>query len=81
MRRLACRAPGHRCWLPGSGKTSLTVKLGRKLCLPVVHLDMLYWRPGWKASDKAGFRARVANARAKVGSSTAGSRGWPSIPP
>jgi adenylate kinase family enzyme len=47
---------------PGSGKTSLTLKLGRKLDLPAVHLDVLYWRPGWKASDKASFRTRVADA-------------------
>ncbi|UPK31679.1 AAA family ATPase [Bradyrhizobium sp. 186] len=46
----------------GSGKTSLALKLGRKLALPVVHLDVLYWRPGWKPSDKTSFRARVAEA-------------------
>lgn len=46
----------------GSGKTSLALKLGRKLDMPVVHLDVLYWRPGWKPSDKASFRARVADA-------------------
>ena len=45
----------------GSGKTSLALKLGRKLGISVVHLDVLYWRPGWKASDKSGFRARVAD--------------------
>ena len=47
---------------PGGGKTSLALKLGRKLALPVVHLDVLYWRPGWKACDKASFRVRVAEA-------------------
>ena len=46
----------------GSGKTSLALKLGRKLGLPVIHLDVLYWRPGWKASDTASFRVRVAEA-------------------
>jgi adenylate kinase family enzyme len=51
----------------GSGKTSLALKLGRKLGLPVVHLDVLYWRPGWKASDKASFRVRVADAIAGEG--------------
>ena len=51
----------------GSGKTSLALKLGRKLGLPVVHLDVLYWRSGWKASDKASFRARVADAIADEG--------------
>lgn len=46
----------------GSGKTSLALKLGRTLGLPVVHLDVLYWRPGWKACDTASFRVRVADA-------------------
>ncbi len=46
----------------GSGKTSLSRNLGRQLGLPVVHLDVLYWRPGWKPSDTAGFRVRVAEA-------------------
>jgi adenylate kinase family enzyme len=52
---------------PGSGKTRLALKLGRKLGLPVVHLDVLYWWPGWKASDKASFRVRVADAIAGEG--------------
>ncbi|MCK1619407.1 AAA family ATPase [Bradyrhizobium sp. 159] len=46
----------------GSGKTSLSRNLGQKLDLPVVHLDVLYWRSGWKPSDKANFRSRVAEA-------------------
>ena len=46
----------------GSGKTSLALKLGRKLGLPVVHLDVLYWRPRWKPSDTASFRVRVTDA-------------------
>ena len=51
----------------GSGKTSLALRLGRNLDLPVVHLDPLYWRPGWKESDKASFRVRVADAIAGEG--------------
>jgi adenylate kinase family enzyme len=51
----------------GSGKTSLARNLGRKLALPVVHLDVLYWRPGWKPSDTASFRRRVADAIASDG--------------
>lgn len=46
----------------GSGKTRLAVNLGRKLDLPVVHLDVLYWQPGWTPSDTASFRTRVAEA-------------------
>ena len=46
----------------GSGKSRLSLALGRKLDLPVVHLDVLYWRPGWKPSDSADFRRRVSEA-------------------
>jgi adenylate kinase family enzyme len=52
---------------PGSGKTYLSRALGRSLGLPVIHLDVLYWRPGWVASDTASFRVRVAEAIAGEG--------------
>jgi adenylate kinase family enzyme len=51
----------------GSVKTSLALKLGRKLGLAVVHLDVLYWRPGWNPSDRTSFRSRVADAIAGEG--------------
>ncbi|WP_135552572.1 P-loop NTPase family protein [Paenibacillus cymbidii] len=32
---------------PGSGKSTLARRLGSMLGLEVIHLDMLYWHPGW----------------------------------
>ena len=36
----------------GAGKSTLARQLGAKLHLPVVHLDKLYWKPGWMESSK-----------------------------
>ncbi len=31
----------------GAGKSTLARQLGQKLNIPVVHLDKLFWKPGW----------------------------------
>jgi adenylate kinase family enzyme len=47
---------------PGSGKTTLARQLGRRLDLPVIQGDVLYFRPGWTPSDASSLRARVVEA-------------------
>jgi adenylate kinase family enzyme len=46
----------------GTGKSTLADRLGRKLNLPVIHLDALCWEPGWKRLPHDVFRARIAEA-------------------
>jgi adenylate kinase family enzyme len=48
----------------GGGKSTLARRLGAKLGLPVVHLDALYWQPGWTEPEEADFLARVSEAAA-----------------
>jgi adenylate kinase family enzyme len=46
----------------GGGKSTLARRLGEKLGLPVIHLDVLFWKPGWVESDRDDYRARVMAA-------------------
>ena len=41
----------------GAGKSTLARELGEKLDLPVVHLDKLFWKPGWVEMEKDAFDA------------------------
>ncbi|MFP5225212.1 MAG: hypothetical protein ACLGH3_06640, partial [Actinomycetota bacterium] len=44
----------------GAGKSTFARRLGVATGLPVVHLDLLWWRPGWIESPRAEFDAAVA---------------------
>src|SRR5438045_7642835 len=49
----------------GAGKSMLARALGAATDLPVVHLDRMYWRPGWVEPPKAEFEAALASVLAE----------------
>jgi adenylate kinase family enzyme len=56
MQRVAVLGSG------GAGKTTVALELGERTGLPVVHLDPLYWAPGWEQRPPEEFRAALAAA-------------------
>ncbi len=53
MRRILLVGPG------GAGKSTLARRLSERLGLSLVHLDALYWRPGWVEPPKDVWRRMV----------------------
>lgn len=44
----------------GSGKSTLAAQLAPRLALPVIHLDALFWQPGWVPTAPPEWDAVVA---------------------
>ena len=43
----------------GAGKSTLARQLGEKTGIPVVHLDKLFWHPGWVESTKEEIDCKI----------------------
>lgn len=46
----------------GAGKSTLAKRLGEKTGIEVVHLDTLFWNPGWVRTEKEEWLKIVRNA-------------------
>jgi adenylate kinase family enzyme len=51
MKRIAVTGP------IGAGKSRLAGELGDALSIPVLHLDVLFWKPGWVPTPRDEFEA------------------------
>lgn len=49
----------------GAGKSTLARQMGEILNLPVVHLDKLFWHPGWVESTKEEIDEKIMAEMAK----------------
>ena len=43
----------------GAGKSTFSRRLGERLGLEVIHLDKVFWSPGWVEPSKEGWRRTV----------------------
>ncbi len=43
----------------GSGKSTLAARLGEILGIRVIHLDSLYWKPGWREEPRSEWEETV----------------------
>jgi hypothetical protein len=57
----------------GTGKTTLSDRLGQVLNLPVIHLDEIHWRPNWTEAPE---EEMVEELRAIIDKGVASNTGW-----
>ncbi len=50
---------------PGAGKSTAAERLAASLRVPVHHLDMLFWQPGWREPRREEFEGRLARVLAE----------------
>jgi adenylate kinase family enzyme len=50
--------------LAGSGKSTFSLALAAKTGLPVIHLDLHFWKPGWVAPSETEWRRKQAGVLA-----------------
>src|SRR5262249_3438078 len=46
--------------ISGAGKSTFARQLAVSTRLPLIHLDTEFWQPGWKVTERAEWRAKVA---------------------
>src|SRR3546814_13929811 len=51
--------------LPGSGKSTLSLALAAKTGLPLIHLDLHFWKPGWTAPSDPEWREKQRDVLAR----------------
>ena len=47
--------------ISGAGKSTFALELAKKTAIPLYHLDLIHWQPGWIPLEKSKWRATQQN--------------------